>query len=182
MGKNTSNLSAEFVDKLLATPKWVLENGEKVKQKIIDQTYPFDKRIKLISEDKCYSFLLEISQSKKDKIRVSLHFQENTSKVGLFRVDYNSGHKNPEHINEHVPERFHRYKGSYFKAEDGGHAHYNVKGYRSLAWAIPLTDDDFEIKGLKDSHLFNSTLSKIIAFFVERLNIQSDIQINELAL
>ena len=51
-----------------------------------------------------YEFLFEIISSKKITFRISLHNQENNSKEGLIRIDYRSGHKNPESITEFVPE------------------------------------------------------------------------------
>jgi len=52
-----------------------------------------------------------------------------------------------------------------------------VPGYKTLAWAIPLVDDDFEIKTIETND-FNSTLKDIILFFAKTVNIETVITIN----
>ncbi|MDR0505426.1 MAG: hypothetical protein LBH32_01215 [Dysgonamonadaceae bacterium] len=44
-------------------------------------------------------------------MRISLHFQEDESKIGLLRVDYGAGHKNPEIANEFIPKNLTKYTG-----------------------------------------------------------------------
>lgn len=135
-------------------------------------------RCELVSELDA-DFLLEIQQSKKNSIRVSFHYQENDSKMGLLRVDYNSGHKNPEEVSNLLPEKFHPYAGKYFSNSEH-HIHYHVEGYKSLAWAIPLVADDFEIKELDPGQSFNSTLVEILQLFVKVINLETKIIVNEL--
>jgi hypothetical protein len=174
-----SNAQAEY---LLKLPKKIVEKENLLDNITINQVFPLNLRYELVSEqDDEFTFLLEIQQSKKSTIRVSFHHQENDSKTGLLRVDYNSGHKNPENINEHLPEKFHPYAGKYFNNTEH-HIHYHIQGYRSLAWAIPLSVDEFEIKEINDDANFNITFANIIKSFAKAINIETNIQINTLLL
>jgi len=174
-----SNEQAEY---LLKLPKKIVEKEVLLANLTINQIFPFNLRYELVSEqDDEFTFLLEIQQSKKNTIRISFHHQENDSKTGLLRVDYNSGHKNPEEINEFLPEKFHPFAGKYF-ANHEHHIHYHIEGYRSLAWAIPLTVDNFGINEINDDANFNNTFADIIKSFAKAINIETSIQVNTLLL
>ena len=175
-------ISNEQADYLLKLPKKIIIK-EKIQEQItIDQVFPFNYRYELISEeDDEFSFLLEFQQSKKNRIRISFHHQDNDSKVGLLRIDYNSGHKNPEAINEFLPKKFHPYVGKIFSNNEH-HIHYYVQGYRSLAWALPLTDDKFEIKEINERSDFNNIFTDIIKIFAKTINIETRIEVNKLLL
>jgi hypothetical protein len=170
-----SNEQAEY---LLKLPKKIVEKEVLLDNLTINQGFPINLRYELVSEqDDEFTFLLEIQQSKKNTIRISFHHQENDSKTGLLRVDYNSGHKNPEEINKFLPEKFHPYAGKYF-ANHEHHIHYHVEGYKSLAWAIPLIVDNFEIKEINDDVNFNVTFADVIKIFAKTINIETNIQVN----
>ncbi len=174
-----TNVQADY---LLKLPKKVVQNDTLLNKLTIDQKFPFDARFELVSEkDDEFTFLWEIQQSKKNSIRISFHHQENDSKTGLLRVDYNSGHKNPEFVSEYVPEKFHQFAGKYFNNKEH-HIHYHVQGYKSLAWAIPLTIDEFEIKELENELDFNSTFANILEVFAKAVNIETEISVNKLLL
>lgn len=174
-----TNEQAEYLIKI---PKKIVQNDILLDKLTIEQNFPFNARFELVSEkDDEFSFLWDIQQSKKNSVRVSFHYQENDSKTGLLRVDYNSGHKNPESISEYVPEKFHPYAGKYFDNNEH-HIHYHVQGYKSLAWAIPLTIDKFEIKKLDNGADFNCTFADILKLFAKAVNIETEISVNELLL
>ncbi len=174
-----SNEQAEY---LLKLPKKVVGHEGLLESLTINQQFPINQRFEIISaEDDEFTFLWEIKQSQKNTVRVSFHHQENDTKTGLLRVDYNSGHQNPAAISEFVPEEFHPFVGKTFSNKEH-HIHYHVQGYKSLVWAIPLVDDDFEIKELNRDAQFNSTLADIITLFAKTINLETVITINPLLL
>ena len=98
-----SNEQAEY---LLKLPKKIVKNSQILEKLTISQKFPLNEKFELLSDkDDDFTFLFEISQSKKHSIRLNFHCQENESKIGLLRVDYNSGHKNPESISPFLPEK-----------------------------------------------------------------------------
>jgi hypothetical protein len=125
-------------------------------------------------KDDEFSFLWTIKQSSKNTLRISLHYQEEDSKTGLLRIDYNGGHTNPQSINEYVPEKFYPYAGVKLTKS---HIHYHVQGYPVLAWAIPLEEDDFLVKEISEND-FNITLAEIIKLFAKTINVETVININ----
>lgn len=171
-----TNEQAEY---LLKVPKRVVKNDELLKTLLIEHRFPLNERFELVSEtEDAFTFLWAIQQSKKHSIRISFHLQENDSKTGLLRIDYNSAHKNPEVLLNDVPKKFHPFVGKYFSNKEH-HIHYHVKGYKSLAWAIPLTADEFEIKELNDGMDFNRTFADIIKLFAKTINVETEIIVNE---
>jgi hypothetical protein len=174
------NITNEQADYLLKLPKKIFDKeGNPLPQITINQKYPFYERFELLSEkDDEFSFFWQIKQSSKNTLQISLHFQEDDSKIGLLRIDYNGGHTNPQIINEYVPERFHLYAG---KQLAESHIHYYIHGYQSLAWAIPLKEDDFALKEISENN-FNTTLAEIIKLFAKTVNIETIININILLL
>lgn len=171
-----TNEQAEY---LLQLPKKVVNKEELLDKLSIDQKFPFNARYELISEsDIEFTFLWEIKQSSKNKIKISLHHQENDSKTGIFRIDYNGSHTNPMTANEFVPEKYHSFVGKYFNNEH--HVHYYVEGYKPLAWAIPLSADEFEIKDLGNKSDFNITFAKVIVEFAKAINLKTIITVNPL--
>ncbi|MDR2791774.1 MAG: hypothetical protein LBB27_03465, partial [Tannerellaceae bacterium] len=132
-------ITNEQSDYLLSLSKKVC-NGDKLLDRLVIDQCRGKQRFELVSKDNGeYSFLWEVFQSSKNTLHLSLHFQEEDSKIGLLRIDYNGTHTNPTRLNEYVPERFHRYVGIELRES---HVHHHVQGYRSLAWAIPLIDDN----------------------------------------
>jgi hypothetical protein len=175
------NISNEQAAYLLNLPKKIAGENKLLSEITINQRFPFQERYELHSEtDDEFSFLWSISQSAKGMLQISLHFQENDSKTGLIRIDYNRGHKNPETINQDVPEKFHPYVGKQFSNIEH-HIHYHVQGYPSLAWAIPLADDNFEVKSINKDDINNSFLNAIKSF-AKTVNIETIITINALLL
>jgi len=172
-------ITAEQAERLLNLPKKVIRGDDLLSEITIQQKFPFQEKLELLSEkDDEFSFLWEIKQGNKNTLKIGLHIQEDDSKIGLLRIDYNGRHTNPQTINENVPEKFHSYVG---KELTQSHIHYYVPGYAALAWAIPLIDDPFEIKTIEEEN-FNATLKNIIIFFAKRVNIETAITINTLLL
>jgi hypothetical protein len=173
------NITIEQAKYLLELPKKVFKGDKLLLEMTIEQKFPFHERFELLSEkDDEFSFLWEIKQSTKNTLKISLHILENDSKIGLLRIDYNGVHTNPHAINENVPKKFHTYVGKRFTQS---HIHYYVPGYPPLAWAIPLIDDNFEIKTIEHKDL-NTNLKDIIILFAKTVNIETVITINGLLL
>ncbi|MBP6355693.1 hypothetical protein [Bacteroides sp.] len=171
-----SNEQAEY---LLKLPKKIVKNSQILEKLTISQKFPLNEKFELLSDkDDDFTFLFEISQSKKHSIRLNFHCQENESKIGLLRVDYNSGHKNPESISPFLPEKFHAFAGKEFTNKEH-HVHYHIDGYKPLAWAIPIINDDFKIKEISEDDDFNGTFAEIILQFAKTINIETAITINK---
>ena len=56
----------------------------------------------------------------------------------------------------------------------GPHAHFNVAGYKTLQWAVPLINTDFEIKSIVDDNKSINVVSAILAF-AKYINVQTPI-------
>lgn len=114
-----------------------------------------------------YNFLLEVSANKKISFKVSFHSQEDNTKVGLIRIDYKGGHKNPETITSEVPDLLKPYVGYWFTNEP--HIHIYVEGYNNLAWAAPLNVYNFPILDINNFDDFAAALNS----FSREINITS---------
>lgn len=118
------------------------------------------ERIRLIlvsPEDDDWEFLVEITNNKKKTFKISFHHQENNANEGLLRIDYNSGHRNPEIVNEFVPEPLKKFAGYWFEYEP--HIHLFVESYKDLAWAMPLKDYvDINVKDIQSSEDYSNAV------------------------
>jgi hypothetical protein len=103
-----------------------------------------------------FLFLFEITLNKKISFKISLHNQEDNTKEGLMRIDYKSGHKNPEGIASNVPDIVKPYAGYWFQNEP--HIHIYVEGYKDLAWAIPLSVSNFPVPTINSIDEFKSAI------------------------
>ncbi len=158
---------------LIALPKKIIEKNILLEEKNIEYKYPFVKKYYLRSEDKNqFSFLLAVKQSAKKAMKLSLHHMEDRANYGLLRVDYGGRHKNPVEINQHVPEKFKPYAGSLL---DKAHIHYSVKGYKNLAWAIPLDDDPFPIKDIG----LAGSIAEAFQEFCNSINVKTKIRMQK---
>lgn len=130
-------------------------------------------RIELIShQDSDYNFWVEITTNQKIILKTSIHHLESSSFIGLLRIDYRGGHHNPENIEKTLPDYLKPYADKWFEPTEP-HIHIYVEGYKALAWAMPLVDDEFPIKEIIQS----SDLSDLIINFARRINLKSVINI-----
>lgn len=157
---------------LLSLPKLLTENGDYLQKKSYTPSLPIRDRLFMASEqDTDFAFFLEIFQSSKQHLRLSLHFQEDETSVGLLRVDFNSRHPNPIEINEHVPETMKPFAGQWI---EGSHIHYYIQGYKPLTWAMPLeVDPTFGVKQFTNE----TQVANIITTFVQKVNLQTQLNI-----
>lgn len=174
-------ISNEQADYLINLKKKILQNETVLDNLPIDQEFPMNLRYELVSdEDNDFSFLWEITQSSKNMLKMSLHFQEDESKIGLLRLDYYGTHQNPFTAKEDLPEKFQPYIGKFF-TYDECHMHYYVDGYKPLAWAVPIADTDVETKEITEGDANQQIISAILDF-ARIINVETKITINALLL
>lgn len=146
------------------TKKVRSKDGALVGSLEIDLKSQLDMRIDLVAEDDgAYVFQWVMRQSSKDSLKMSLHLMDGDSKDGVFRVDYNSSHLNPMDRRPDLPEVFIPYIGKHFKINEH-HVHYQVEGYRSLAWALPIAETDIEKKEIRPDCLSEDMAEAISSF------------------
>lgn len=135
---------------------------------------PNKQRINLFARSYTeYKFFIEINPSTKMRFKMTLHCQEENTNIALLRIDYKGTHvKNPEQVKDTVPEFLKPYAGREFKRES--HIHFYVEGYKPLAWAMPLSKYNFEIKNLENDNDYTDALFHFGRFLnvVPDLNIQ----------
>jgi len=160
-------LTQEQVTYLLELPKKIVSNNGRIDLKAEKS------RINLYSpDDDQWKFIAEILSNQKITFRISLHHQENNTKEGLLRIDFKSGHKNPDTVNAFVPEFLQAYAGKWFQNES--HIHLFVESYGNLAWAMPLRDyNKFPIKTINSY----PELSRAIRSFAKEINLISELNI-----
>ncbi len=160
-------ITAEYANYLLSLPKYIVENNSLLESKQLLIYNPLKLRFTLRSEnDNTSQFLIAIKESPKKELKISLHVQENSSYLELLRIDYFSRHKNPIEILDTVPMHFRPFAGKMLNTH---HIHYVVDGYKPLAWAIPLENDDFTLKTIQN---LNDVKEAVNAFF-QRINCQT---------
>ncbi len=168
-------LTQEEAERILSVPKVIVENGKVLNSYILDFAKTYDFRIKLSSSDNINrdaEFLLRIRASEKMRVKISLHTQDENTRSCVFRLDFNgASHKNPEVINEYVPDKFKPFAGMIIK---GNHVHYHVYDYPSGAWAIPIEKGSFPIKELTEDN-YSNELKNILDAMSEVIHLESKI-------
>lgn len=167
-------MTVELADYLIGLDKHIVVDGELKDTFVLNIQYPMKFRLDLSSaEDSDQNLLIDVWESDKKSLKISLHHQDDNTQYGLLRIDYNGRHLNPSDINDNVPETFQPYAGMWLD-EFSGHIHYIVDGYKPLAWAIPLEEDDFPVKSLSGKEDYSKTL---IAFF-KKINVKTNVSFN----
>ena len=148
---------------------------------IVNQEFPMNFRYELVSEDDDeFSFLWEVTQSTKNTLKISLHFQEDESKIGLLRVDYFGTHQNPFAAKDDLPNKFKPYIGKAF-SYDEPHVHYHVEGYKPLVWAVPIEISEMTIIEITETDTCSKVVSAILDF-AKIINLETKLTINPLLL
>ncbi|MGK9369412.1 DUF6978 family protein [Melioribacter sp. Ez-97] len=168
--------SYEEAQELIKLPKRVEIDGILQNALTFEQPIPFIKKYILLSDsNENVSFLYDIKQSKKFLLKLTLYLMDDETKIGLVRVDYNGQHDNPIAIKDTVPTIFHKYAGKHFDYNEH-HIHYYVEGYRTtLDWAIPLLEDSFPVKEIKN----NQDVLNAFYDFNELINLKTTFNISE---
>lgn len=166
--------------KLVHLPKWVIdEKGEKIDQLTLEQKYPMQFRLHLVSDEEyTREYLLDVKQSAKMGIRINFQLMDKAN-WGLARLDYNSNHKNPDELTDKVPEAFHNHVGELFIQRS--HLHFHVEDFPPLAWALPLEETEITAKQVADASMASDFIDAFNSF-ASYLNIQTTITINPLIL
>ena len=173
-------LTNEQAQHLIDIDKWILVNDSPANTITINQEFPMRLRFELVSKDEEYQFLWSVTQSKKDTLRMSFHCQEDESELGILRVDYNAGHQNPAEVLDTLPDKFIPYVGKLFGNKES-HVHYHVDGYKTLAWAMPLTGvEQINVKEIAETN--SDTIKGAIEEFARLINIKTTIIFNGLLL
>jgi hypothetical protein len=159
--------SNDLANKLLKLPKTIVGGGITN----IDLSLEKNRFLLTNSDEPEYEFLFEITSNKKITFKITLHNQENNTKEGLIRIDYKGGHKNPETLNDNVPDFVVPFLGQYFQNE--AHVHIYVEGFKDLAWAVPLSVYNFSIKDINNI----DDLCQAIQEFAKEINIVSSLNI-----
>lgn len=161
-------ITQQQADYLLALPKHIIEGEDILERKVYKPIFPVDDKVFMISkEDNEFSFFMDITQSSKKNLKLTLHFQEEDASIGLLRVDFNGRHPNPQIANDNVPDIFRSFAGQWIEES---HIHYFIEGYKPLNWAIPLRiDDSFPVKDFNDI----TELGNIVRAFGNKINLQT---------
>lgn len=167
-------MTVDLAKYLIGLDKYVVQNGEITNTFLLDIQFPMSFRLTLSTPDDLdQNLLIDIKESDKKSLKISLHHQDNSTQNGLLRIDYNGRHLNPVDIIQTVPEIFRPFAGQWLD-DYAGHIHYVVDGYKPLAWAIPLELDDFPVKEINGREDYIQTLN---AFF-QKINLKTTITFN----
>lgn len=165
------DLTNEEAQALIDLPKKIMVAEQPQDEYIMRFPGHIHSRFDLVSDDGNRIFLLEIRQEKPKRLKISLHFQENSQYEGLLRIDYNGKHKNPANPNQYVPEIAIPYVNSFIEEN---HIHFFVQGYKHLAWAVPLSVyNDFGTKDVSDFDSFMCAMHE----FCQKINITTQCSI-----
>jgi hypothetical protein len=142
-------VTAELAEYLIGLDKYIVEQGIIRDKYLIDIQSPMNFRLTLSTPNNLdQNLLIDIKESEKKALKISLHHQDNSTQNGILRIDYNGRHLNPFEIIPTLPEIFRPFAGQWLDNYPN-HIHYVVDGYKPLAWAIPLEFDQFPVKNLR---------------------------------
>ncbi len=166
--------------RLVHLSKWVVdEDGKKIDSISMDQKFPMQFRLHLVSEeDFLREYLLDVKQSAKFGIRINFQVMDKAN-WGLARLDYNGNHKNPDEVTDMVPEVFHPHVGEFFMQKS--HLHFHVEDFPPLAWALPLEETEITAKKVDDATMAGDFIEAFNSF-ISYLNVQTKITINPMIL
>lgn len=167
-------MTEELAEYLIGLDKYIIENGEILETYLLDIQYPMSFRLTLsATDDLDQNFLINIRESEKKALKVSLHHQDNSTQNGILRIDYNSRHQNPTEIIPTLPEIFRPFAGQWLD-DYSSHIHYVVNGYKPLVYAIPLEFDEFPVKELNGREDY----SRMLTAFFNKINLKTKVTYN----
>lgn len=172
-------MNFEELNVMLRAPKIILsEDNQAINDMTIDASFPI-KRLRytlgLLETVNNTRLMWQINQSEKMQIRLSLHIQQEETNIGLIRLDYNAGHRNPTEISPNLPAVFHDYAGFDF-ANCPAHVHFHTENTpRDLVWALPIDECDIDIKDFDGRQ---PNVRGVIQSFAKYINLTTQLAIN----
>lgn len=160
--------STKHAEYLLSLPKKLKDSNA-----VLDLSQKRNRLEFLSPDDEDQKFLIELTSNAKILLKTSLHHQENNTYIGLLRIDFRGSHMNPDHELSTLPSYLKPYLGKHFSPEEP-HVHLYIEGYKPLAWAIPLSEYDFEVQSLNDKQ----DIIELVLKFGEKINVISRLNIN----
>lgn len=162
-------MNVALANYLIGLDKYIVMDGKATENLMLDIDFPLSLRLTLSAPDDLdQNLLINIEESQKKSLKISLHHQDNSTQNGLLRVDFYGRHLNPVDITTTLPEIFKPFAGQWLD-DYVGHIHYVVDGYKPLAWAIPLEFDAFPVKEIRGREDYARTLD---AFF-QKINLKT---------
>jgi hypothetical protein len=159
-------MTVELAEYLIGLEKYVVQNGEQVNTFLLDIQFPMSFRLALSAPDDLdQNLLVDIKESNKKSLKISLHHQDQSTQNGLLRLDFNGRHRNPVEITSAVPEIFKPFAGQWLD-NFSGHIHYVVDG---------LEIDDFPVKQLGGREDYIRILNEFFA----KINLKTSIAISQ---
>jgi len=153
-------LTKPEVDSLLSLPK-TTENRH------VDLKYHKTVLYLTAKQESKLKFRLHINTSK--KIRFKLHCHHDHDTIGLLRIDFFGGHRNPAEITDDVPKEIRKYVGMRFSRNDH-HVHVYVEN-QDLKWAIPIDDSFLKTTDIKSSSDVISVVREVASYINLETNI-----------
>lgn len=167
-------MTVELAEYIIGLDKHIVDNEEKLEVYLLNIQFPLNIRLTLSTDDDLeQNLLVDIKESEKKALKISLHHQDNRTQYGVLRIDYNGRHLNPVKVIPSLPEVFKPFAGQWLD-DYPSHIHYVVNGYKPLAWAIPLEFDNFPVKDLNGREDYSYALN---AFF-EKINLKTKVTYN----
>jgi hypothetical protein len=142
----------EIFELLLLKKKIIDQNDVLISEYTLRNYPPIDLKLYLKSElNDDLLFLYRINQSSKNIFKLTLFLLERNQFIDIVRIDFSGKHKNPDTINDFVPDDLKILAGKWIGYEQP-HIHINIKGYKPLSWARPIGKEFpiAEIKNQKD--------------------------------
>ncbi len=81
-------MTVELAEYLIGLDKYIIENGETLDTYLLDIQFPMSFRLTLsATDDLDQNLLINIRESEKKALKISLHHQDNSTQNGILRID-----------------------------------------------------------------------------------------------
>lgn len=162
---------------ILAQDKYIIVDGARQSQYVINQVQGLSLRINIITEDGQSRMTWHIRQSAKNTLKMSLHVMGSGVALGLLRIDYHGAHQNPQTAPEDLPEEIRPYVAQYFPADQSHYHCYYPDEHGTLKWAIPLSVSTCSAKEITDN---TNGIADAILSFASHIHLKTTLKFNRL--